>query len=131
MCYLSGSGVDIDGEEALNLFSRSASTGDAYSQYYLGWCLENGEGVPAVDFSEAYRWYIAAADQYDSYALFALGQMYEEGRGVDVIEIIEAMRCYKRAAKLGNESAIAHIPNLKNLYKEAVSFHSSVRVVLV
>jgi hypothetical protein len=113
--------VEENAEEAFRLLSKSAPGGDTSSQYYLGWCYENGQGV-GTDLVEAGRWYKVAAEQDDPFALFALGRMHELGGGDFNVDIVEAMRYFKRAAALNHEITITHILTLTDIYKEAVRF---------
>ena len=55
-------GVTKDQAMAASLFREAADQGDAQSQYWLGYCYENGFGV-LYDIDEALVWYKAAADQ--------------------------------------------------------------------
>src|SRR5229473_6088037 len=58
-----------------------AEAGDADSEYRLGLCYYNGEGV-AKDFSEAVKWYRKAAEQGFAKAQGYLGRCYARGEGV-------------------------------------------------
>lgn len=60
---------------------KSASQGNAESQFYLGHCYESGVGV-AKDFAKAAKWYREAANQGVPWAQFYLGRMCYNGDGV-------------------------------------------------
>src|SRR6266481_4879312 len=58
-----------------------AEAGDADSEYRLGLCYYNGEGV-AKDFSEAVKWFRKSAEQGFAQAQGYLGRCYLRGEGV-------------------------------------------------
>ena len=56
-------------------------TGDAKSQFALGWMYHEGKGVPQ-DYKTAVKWTRLAAEQGDADAQYNLGSMYRKGQGV-------------------------------------------------
>ena len=64
---------------ALDQWQRAAETGDARSQYALGYLFQFGLGTPP-DNNQALAWYEKAAAQSNPDAQLALGLMYESGR---------------------------------------------------
>lgn len=54
--------------------------GDSTAQYRLGYCYENGQGVPQ-DYAEAFNWYLKASDDLVE-AQFAVALKYSSGIGV-------------------------------------------------
>ena len=65
--YYGRNGKSKDYEKAAANFLIAAKAGDAYSQYSLGWCYENGQGVEQ-SAQEAVKWYRKAAAQGESKA---------------------------------------------------------------
>lgn len=65
-CYLEGTGVDKDVNEALKLFSAAAELGDVQAMYLLGSIYEDGDEGVKKDVKEAKKWYKkAAAEGYE------------------------------------------------------------------
>src|SRR5437868_9531592 len=58
-----------------------AESGDADSEFRLGLCYDNGQGV-AKDYAEAVKWYRKAAEQNLAEAQSNLGVCYYYGQGV-------------------------------------------------
>ena len=69
---------------------RPADQGFASAQSNLGYCYEQGKGVPQ-DLKEAVRWYRLAADQGYAVAKYNLGYCYAQGKGVPQ-DLKEAVR---------------------------------------
>jgi TPR repeat protein len=80
-----------------------ADRGDAWSQWRLGRCYEDGDGV-SRDYEEAIKWYRKSAEQGDADAQFNLGYCYANGKGVKM-NVKEAVRWCRMAAEQGNEDA--------------------------
>ena len=78
---------------------RQASGGDADAQFNLGWCYENGNGVPE-DKVEGVKWYRLAAEQGYADAQTNLGFCYSSGNGVPE-DKVEAVKWYRLAAEQG------------------------------
>ena len=47
------------------LYYEEAERGDAFSQYRIGWCYKNGEGVQK-DMTKAVEWYHKAVENADN-----------------------------------------------------------------
>lgn len=90
-------------QQAVELYNLLAAKGDAYAQYMLGVCYENGQGVEK-DFSTAFGYYELAASQGNAEAQYKLGECYYFGRGVEKNRS-EAFMYYKKAADQGNVDA--------------------------
>src|SRR5688572_9327177 len=58
---------------------RAAENGDATAQFYLGWKLAHGVGMPADDKARS-AWYRKAAEQGLAVAQSDLGWLHYEGR---------------------------------------------------
>ena len=69
----------------------------------MGWCYENGNGVPK-DYTQAVYWYRKAADQGEAIAQYNLGWCYEKGQGVTK-DINQAVEWYRKAARQGYDNA--------------------------
>ena len=103
VCYVNGSGVELNYEEAAKWYRLAAEQGNAYGQANLGWCYEHGCGVEQSD-EEAVRLYRLAAEQGNAYGQGNLGWCYESGTGVEQ-DYKEAAKWYKLAADKGNAYA--------------------------
>ena len=57
-----GDGMTEENIRAFKLFLRAAEAGHSEAQDYLGWCYNNGQGVPQ-DYVEAVKWFRKAADE--------------------------------------------------------------------
>jgi len=68
-------------EQAVAWFTKSAEAGLPQAMFYLGVCLDMGEGVSAPDHLAAAGWFRRAADAGHASAAVNLGQMYTLGRG--------------------------------------------------
>ena len=88
--------------ESAPLTARAA-TGDFNSEYRLGLCYYNGDGV-AKDFSEAVKWYRKAAEQNVAQAQYASGRLLRKGQGVAKDEV-EAVKWYRKAAEQNDAEA--------------------------
>ena len=69
------------GQQAVTWIRKSAEQGNAFAQYSLGVCYENGYGVPK-DLEEAVEWYRKSAEQGNAFAQYNLGLCYANGDGV-------------------------------------------------
>ena len=90
-------------DKAVPMFQRLAQGGDMIAQFVLGYCYDEGQGVPQ-DYTQAAYWYRKAAEQGDADAQYNLGYCYKYGRGV-LKDMVEAGRWYKLAADQGEEDA--------------------------
>ena len=101
--YFGTNGKQTDYSEAVEWFRKAAEQGYARAQYDLGYCYDNGQGVPQ-DYSEAVKWYRKAAEQGHAGAENNLGVCYENGQGVSQ-NYSEAVKWYRKAAEQGNKYA--------------------------
>ena len=58
---------------------------NASAQNGLGWCYENGYGIP-LDFVEAYKFYKLAAEQNQEKAMVNLGRIVTRMTAVEIAE---------------------------------------------
>ena len=100
--YLNGNS-SIEKNKAIDLLIKSANSGLARSQAFLGYCYAVGEGVEKNDY-EAVRWNTMAAEQGDSNAQKNLGISYYNGIGVEVNKNLAA-KWFEKAASQGNLQA--------------------------
>ena len=89
--------------EAVKWFRKAAEQGNAGAQCGLGFCYEEGQGVPQ-NYREAVKWYRKAAEQGDANAQYNLGYCYENGKGVTQNRS-EAVKWWRKAAKQGETYA--------------------------
>lgn len=89
--------------EQIREWRAAANRGEAWAQYNLGVCYDNGDGVEK-DLREAVRWYRKSAEQGLVAAQCNLGVCYEFGNGVEK-DLREAVRWYRRAAEQGDARA--------------------------
>ena len=89
--------------EAVDLFRRAATQGNADAEYNLGVCLRRGLGV-AVDNNAAEHFYRSAAQRNHVSAQLALGDLIAQSATSDV-QWLEAARWYRLAAESGNAPA--------------------------
>ena len=82
---------------------RMALRGDSDSQYKLGKCYVDGEGV-VQDYAEAFIWFRKSAEQDNAHGQNALGVCYKNGWGV-VQDYAEAVNWYRKSAEQGNAAA--------------------------
>ena len=80
-----------------------ADAGNAISQYNLGLCYAEGNGVE-VDLAEAVRWFRKAAEQGMPQAQFNLGLCLARGVGV-AKNVVEGAMWLNSAAQQGNHEA--------------------------
>lgn len=65
--------------QVINCYTKTANSGNIYSQYRLGRMYADNEYIPA-DYVEAMKWFVKAADQGDRMANISLAFMYKDGR---------------------------------------------------
>lgn len=97
--YRDGLGVLPDDEKAEEWFRRSATTGDARSQYVLGRLLQEQGRL-----REAVAWYERACESGSQYAQYSLGKMYLLGNGVPK-DVSRAIQLLVSSANQGNQYA--------------------------
>jgi TPR repeat protein len=90
--------------EAVPLLRKAAERNNPIAQYWLGACLEEGNGVNQ-DQTEAVKWYRKAADQGDSSAQTRLGICYIRGIGLRENKP-EAVKWFFKAADQEDKAAL-------------------------
>ena len=95
-----------DMSKAVEWFRMAAERGNAFAHYRLGWCYENGKGVPK-DMSEAVKWYEKGMrnNKLDAVVLFYLGQSLEFGNSATEKDLTKAVIYYRMAAMKGHVGA--------------------------
>ena len=101
--------------EAVQWFRKAAEQGHADSQFQLGACYRDGDGVDR-DYKEALRWFRKAADQGHARAQNAIGKRYLLGQGVSE-DPTEAVKWFRKAAE--QDLAYAQC-NLGDCYKDGI-----------
>lgn len=89
----------IDGEEKVELLTKSAEMGLATSMYELGNIYEYGRGVEENE-REAVIWYMKASQIGHMNASAYVGWCYEKGLGVD-LDINKAIEYYEKGIRRG------------------------------
>jgi TPR repeat protein len=95
--YDYGHGVEVDQQQALNWYIRSAEQGQPAVQYQVGAKYFKGDGIPQ-DHAEAVRWWTMAADNGQVEAQFNLGLMYFRGLGANQNDL-QAAELFLKAAE--------------------------------
>jgi len=103
LCYIYGHGVDIDPDQAVQLFRQAADNGNARGQSNLGFCYQLGKGV-ARDYDEAFRYYQMSTNQGLPGAKNHLANCYKNGWGV-AVDLDIAEKLYLEAATNGDFQA--------------------------
>ncbi|KAF9972631.1 hypothetical protein BGZ73_004222 [Actinomortierella ambigua] len=76
-------GLDAEGIEAVEWFTKGANLGCTAASTNLGHMYRYGRHGVAQNYAEAAKWYTMAANLGDSGAQYSLGSMYKEGLGVE------------------------------------------------
>jgi len=100
--------------EAVKWYRQSADLGYAPAQGDLGFCYENGLGIPE-DNRLAVYWYLKAAAQEESDAQYNLAECYRYGNGVEQ-NLEEAIKWYRKAAEHNDEDAKEALAELNKFY---------------
>lgn len=85
--------------EAFLQFRLAARAGDAYGQYWVGYCYLTGQGI-SRDPVEAAKWFKKSAAQGFAQSEYQLGSCYEYGIGVN-LDPAKARQLYQAAAAQG------------------------------
>ena len=85
--------------EDIQQYKLLAEQGHPGSQYNLGVCYYNGDGVPQ-SYADAAKWYLKAAEQGYAEAQYNLGACYYNGDGV-LQNYSEAIKWFRKAARQG------------------------------
>ena len=92
--------IDDDYKEAVKWYRKAAEQGHVESQFNLGVCYHNGDGV-RKNYKKVVAWYSkAAANQNFPGAFYNLAICFEEGKGVKK-DPVQAVKLYKKAAAHG------------------------------
>lgn len=65
--------------QSLNQIRSKADSGDAYSQYLMGWSYANGANGLRPDYNQALPWFKKASNNGYAAAAYFLGWMYYYG----------------------------------------------------
>jgi hypothetical protein len=99
--------------EALKWYRKAAEQNYPPSEYRLGSCYIEGQGV-AQDYAEGVKWLRKAAEQNYAEAQLGLAIRYANGQGVPK-DNVEAYKWVVLAAAQNNEHARQNKPNLEGL----------------
>ena len=88
-------------------YRKAAEQGLARAQCNLGFCYENGTGVPQ-DYAKAVEWYRKAAEQGLARAQYFMGLNYNNGIGVPKDDAM-AVKWYRKAAEQGHAGAMCNL----------------------
>ena len=95
--YYGISGIPIDYEVAVKLYTKAAEKGDDDGMWRLARCYQKGKGVEENP-QKAFEWFKQSADKNNSNGLCDLGVCYHYGYGVE--------KNYKRAVELYEKAAL-------------------------
>ncbi len=99
-CFIEGRGlINKNLNTGLLLLKRAVVVNNPYAQNAVGFCFQNGLGVPQ-DYYKAVFWYRKAAEQNNTAAQYHLASCYEWGLGVDKNNG-EAFKWMEKAARQG------------------------------
>ena len=94
-----------DFAEAYCIMRPLAESGDADSQYNIGWMYLNGYGLRVND-SLALEWWEKASEQGHADASFSIGMLYSLGEGKVPKDLEKSVDYYLKAAEDGHEDAV-------------------------
>lgn len=113
ICYMTGTGVEKDFNQAWRWLGRSAKAGNATAEYDIATLFHDGYGV-AQNYEESAYWYRKAASNGNVKAMAAIARQFELGLGVQQDYRIAA-EYYWRAAERGDgESALKYAVMLRD-----------------
>lgn len=98
----------------IDVVRKSAESGDAQSQYLLGWCYGTGNNGLAQNYKTAVIWLEKSAQQGNEAAQYYLGWCYYYGHGVGR-NSEQAKYWYEKAARQGNTEAASMVKVLARL----------------
>ncbi|MEO8426073.1 MAG: tetratricopeptide repeat protein [Verrucomicrobiota bacterium] len=90
-------------DEAVSSYRKAAEKGLAAAQNNLGFCYQEGQGIPR-SYTEAIKWYRKAAGQGFAAAQNNLGVCYRDGTGVTK-DLKQAVRWFRSGAEQGLAAA--------------------------
>ena len=118
-CYLLGTGVEENEEEALKWFKKSASNNNPHGLFAVGDCYFNGIGVKQ-NIAEGGRYYTLQLEQQLPLILYHMAALYVSDRyGTKNLELAE--RYSLMASSMGNIDAMFL---LGNIYKNSGDIES-------
>lgn len=106
--------------QTIDQIRTKASSGDAYSQYLMGWSYANGANGVKSDYQQALSWFKQAGVNGYAPAAYYVGWMYCYGEGVTQ-NYNEALAWYTKAKELGMAEAKPMIAYCQN-YAKSGSF---------
>lgn len=92
------------GAQSLDQIRAKANSGDAYSQYLMGWSYANGANGAKQDYSQAAPWFKQSSENGYGAASYFLGWMYYYGEGVGRNNS-EALKWFTKAEQQGMTEA--------------------------
>jgi TPR repeat protein len=107
MMYSNGESVNVDYQQSVYWFNKSADQGFPPAQHRLGEMYYFGRGGVSRNISRAVSLFLLAAKQNDPDAQMNLAMLYGTGEGVPA-DTYEAFRWLEKANALGDESATAY-----------------------
>ncbi len=100
-----------DFAEAYCIMRPLAESGDADSQYNIGWMYLNGYGL-RVDDSLALEWWQKASQQGHTDASFSIGMLYSLGEGEVARDLDQAIDYYMIAVEDGHDDAVTLVQSM-------------------
>lgn len=97
--------------QSIDQIRNKANSGDAYSQYLMGWSYANGTNGVLKNYNNALPWFKKASKNGFGAASYFIGWMCYYGEGVEKDET-QALEWFNKASTQGiNESKIgrAHV----------------------
>lgn len=88
----------------LEQIRAKANSGDAYSQYLMGWSYANGANGAKFSYSDAMPWFKQASENGYAAASYFLGWMYYYGKGVTKNDA-EALKWFTKSEQQGMSEA--------------------------
>lgn len=115
LCYLKGSGVDLNGNKAAEWFRKAAEQGHVNAQHALAKSLYHGLNMTPQP-AEAYQWYRKVADTGRADAQYMVAEILREGEHTTK-NTKEACTYYRLAAEQNHVDAMYE---LANCYAEGI-----------
>lgn len=114
--YMYGQGTDIDINESVKWFEKSAAWDNPDAYYQLGHIYSNDSNLidkekAEKNYQKAFKLFNEAFNlKFDNYSSYKIGTMYNYGLGVER-SIEKAIEWYKKSLELGNDKAQSAINN--------------------
>ena len=99
----------VQKQKSFELLERASEMGNAEAMVNVGYCFENGYGVPQ-DKTKAFYWFQQAAKLGSVRGLFNLAGCYLNGDGVSQ-DKHKAIELHKQAADMGDDYAMLKLGN--------------------